>query len=332
MNKILLIIKREYLTRVRKRSFIIMTLLGPLLMGAIIPISIYIQSSGGDEKTNIIVIDNSREALYARQLSFNNKDGVIQYYPDTSSIEQAKKSFNPEIYYGLLYIFNTAGDSVSYELFTPKLASMSKVESIRSSIQKIADEDALVKNDIDPMLLAALKQKVKLKQTSFINSENSSTNATLTSILAFVSGILIYMFIFIYGAQVMRGVMEEKSSRIVEVIMSSVKPFQLMMGKILGIAMVALTQFILWALLTFGVAAVSISFMADKMGTSKEAMAKQVGSQQPAMGNNPMVNADHLEENEIVKTYKPMILKALGLRLYFTFCLAIYYMHRYLLP
>lgn len=113
--------------------------------------------------------------------------------------------------------------------------------------------------------------------------------------------------------------MEEKSSRIVEVIMSSVKPFQLMMGKIIGIAMVALTQFILWALLTFGVAAVSISFMADKMGTSKEAMAKQVGTQQPGMGANPMMNADQLEDNEIVKNLQAYDFKSLGLAFVFYF-------------
>ncbi|HRC32510.1 MAG TPA: ABC transporter permease [Bacteroidia bacterium] len=291
MEKIWLIIQREYITRVRKKSFILLTLLGPLLMGGLFAGVIYMQTHSDKTISNIQVVDETQYAEYARTLKSSES---VKYFADTASFSNAREKFNKVNFYGLLHIYQSAEnkDSTVFQLYTEKLVSLGTVSRIEDDIQKIYDEQQLVKNNIDPLLLKSLHKSISIstKTLQGDGKGDSEVSAGAAAAIAFGGGILIYMFIFIYGAQVMRGVMEEKSSRIVEVIMSSVKPFQLMMGKIIGIALVALTQFILWGLLTMLVSTVVTSLMTDK-----EAMAQQIAQSQNSDGNktgmaNPGMN------------------------------------------
>ncbi len=246
MNKILLIIKREYLTRVRKKSFIVMTILGPLFMGALMAAVIYMAIAGSETISVVKVIDETPQQIFAAKLKSNR--GVI-YEIEKINIDSARKRFNAEQTYGILYIPASVINSPNtFMLYTEKKASITVVSNIEKDLQALFEDYKMRGAGIDPAVLSQIKTDVTIRQQSIEGEEES--NAGATAVIGFVGGLLIYMFTFIYGAQVMRGVMEEKQSRIVEVIMSSVKPFQLMMGKIIGIALVALTQFLMWVVLT----------------------------------------------------------------------------------
>ena len=247
MKKILLILKREYISRVKKRSFIIMTLLGPLLMASVLIVPTYIAQKSDECKT-IAVIDETLEFVY--------------YLPNTENIHfvflkddlaTAKTQLPKTKYYAILHIPGISFFSPSaIRLYSSHQPSMSIKLYIEGAIKKLMEEKKLEASGIDKTLLASTKTNINITTIKLAdNGEEKESSTTIATGLGMFSGILIYMFIFMFGAQVMRGVIEEKTSRIVEVIVSSVKPFQLMMGKIIGVAAVGLTQFLLWILLTF---------------------------------------------------------------------------------
>ena len=241
MNKIWLIIKREYLVRVRKRSFIIMTILGPLLMAGIIILPIYLAIQGNDER-NI--------ALYEENTSFSSKlentDNLHFVKIPAEEVSIIKEDFTSSPYYALLFI----KDEENFSLYSNQQVSLSIKEKIEDKITSIIQKQKLELAGIDLQVLEGSTTVIEVETIIIGEGGETSGNAEVSFGIAFMCGILIYMFIFMYGTMVMRGVIEEKTSRIVEVIISSVKPFQLMMGKILGIALVGLTQFMLWIVLT----------------------------------------------------------------------------------
>src|ERR1051325_2724257 len=150
-----------------------------------------------------------------------------------------------------------------------------------------------MKSGVNRAFLDSIKTDVKVNTFKLTDKGEESGSSGLTTGIGMAFGVLIYMFIFIFGAQVMRGVIEEKTSRIVEVIVSSVKPFQLMMGKIVGIAMVGLTQFLLWIILTIGITSyVSGTFLKDKMATQKEQMQDSQQNTIKAATPKPPINGD----------------------------------------
>jgi len=253
MNKIFLIIQREYLTRVRKKSFIIMTILGPLLMAGLMIVPIYV-SKLSDKKKEIAVIDQAG-ILYNR---LENTESIHFTYL-YSDLETVKKDFKNSGYYAILHIPEIAIFSPSsIRLFSEKQPSISVKIYLENNIRKEFQNIKLAANGIDPALLETIK-KEKIEITTIKMGEDGSeerSNSDVATVLAFFGAILIYFFIFMFGSQVMRGVIEEKTSRIIEIIVSSVKPFQLMMGKIVGVAMVGLTQFLLWIILTLTIVGV----------------------------------------------------------------------------
>ncbi len=251
MNKILLIIKREYLTRVKKRSFIVMTLLAPLLLAAMLVVPIWMMKQGDDSEKKIAVIEEGTPIF----------QGII---PDTQNMKfdylqganfaEWKNTFAERGYYGVLHIS-------AKQLFTPGIVefwsrqqpplevTMHITNSIEKEIERLKLQTYNI-NNLDE-ILKSVKTNVNLQTFKVSDTgEVKKSNTGITMGIAYVSGFLIYMFTFMFGAQVMRGVIEEKTSRIVEVIVSSVKPFQLMLGKIMGIALVGLTQFLSWVILT----------------------------------------------------------------------------------
>ena len=238
MNKIWLVIKREYLVRVRKKSFIVMTILGPLLLAGLMIAPIYLANQNQEKR--IIAVNQQTDFLL-------NDTELIHFItiPDYE-VNSLKKKFKNSQYYALLNIMNE-----EFTIYSDLQISLNVVQDIENQIEKIIELNNLKKAGIEPQILEDAKKNIEIT-TKLIEDDGSSTKShSEASVgIGFMSGIIIYMFIFMYGTMVMRGVIEEKTNRIVEIIISSLKPFQLMMGKILGVAAVGLTQFILWIILT----------------------------------------------------------------------------------
>jgi ABC-2 type transport system permease protein len=241
MNKIFLIIRREYLVRVKKKSFIVMTILAPILMVGLILAPVFLANQDQEKKLIAIVSDDEK---------FTNGiiDEELLHFTsiDQSESKNYKLNLSDSPYYALLEI-----EKDTMSLYSFQQISITVRNSIENQIEKIIETDNLKQAGIDIEVIENAKTIINI-ETKIIDNEGLETSAnTEASIgIGFLTGLLIYMFIFMYGTMVMRGVIEEKTNRIVEIIISSVKPFQLMMGKIIGIALVGLTQFILWIILT----------------------------------------------------------------------------------
>lgn len=287
MRKIRLIIMREYLTRVKKRSFIVMTLLGPLLMAAIFVVPVAIASYSTDEASIVQVIDETK--LFANNLSSTS---TIKFVFEDIPVERAKSNFREEGYNGVLYIPSLAinyWQGIYY--YSDKQPNPSMIEYLQKTLQKEIEQQRLQAEGIDQSTIDKIKTNVRVNPVVITEQGETETDTAISMAVGLIGAFLIYIFIFIYGAQVMRGVMEEKTSRIVEVIISSVRPFQLMMGKIVGVAMVGLTQFVLWIFLTFIIFTVVSSAFVDRE-------MLQETSEQVIRGQIP---AEHQPQDEAAK-------------------------------
>lgn len=299
MNKIFLVIQREYLTRVKKKSFIIMTLLAPVLIAGLIMIPAWIMTREDTEEKKIVVIGEGSELFEGKIPS--TKAFKFEFKPDADP-ESLKNSFKEDGYYGVLYI----APEITYipnaiQLYSEKQPTTETTRHISNSIEKEIERKKLESyniHDIDK-ILKEVESSVDI-QTIIINDEGAEkkTSAGLAMGIAYISGLMIYMLTFIFGAQVMRGVIEEKTSRIVEVLISSVKPFQLMMGKILGIALVGITQFVLWIVLTLVIVGIAQTvFLGDLTSVPDNPVVENIMS----AGDTPMeqIQASQPELNEL---------------------------------
>ena len=252
MSKIGQIIRREYLTRVRKKSFIIMSILGPVLMAAIFVVPVVLANMDSDQDKVVAVADYSNQF----KNSFKNKEKLKFEFIPTDSVEKLKLNFENSKYYALLILPDSV-QSNNIELLSNMQADINTKMYINSMIEAKLRSEKLIKLGIDESKLKSIDVNLNIK-TIKIKSDGSEeiSSTEVIMFIGFIGALIIYMFIFIYGAQVMRGVIEEKTNRVVEILVSSVRPFQLMMGKILGIALVALTQFALWIVLTTSIIAV----------------------------------------------------------------------------
>lgn len=302
MNKVSIIIRREYLTRVRKRSFIIMTLIAPLLLAAMFIIPVWIMTQKDTELKKIAVIEEGTQLFNGvipstKYLQFEYLDGV--------SLDDIKNNFTDLGYYGVLYI----SPKVTYipsavQLVSTKQPPLDLTIHISDALEKEIERLKLETYDIQNLdeILKEVDTSIKL-QTIKISDEGveKETSTGIAMGIAYICGLLIYMLTFIFGAQVMRGVIEEKTSRIVEVIVSSVKPFQLMMGKIIGIALVGLTQFICWIILVFIIISVAQSMLLPDMETIRQTpIPESIMSSSPSAQTQP-VNIQEL--NEVQKIF-----------------------------
>lgn len=259
--KIGIIIQREYLTRVKKRSFIIITFLAPLFFAALmfLPVILMESSEKFDEKRTIAVCDESK-MFYGK---LENTEVNTFLYID-NDIDEAKELVKNGDYDGVLYIPATSlSVPTNAEIYSMKQLPMSLTSHIRSSMKQVVEHQKLLASGIDPAIVKASATSINVQQIKM--SEKDGTEQKSFGEFEFILGIflalIIYMVIFVFGGQVMRGVIEEKTNRIVEVIISSVKPFELMMGKIIGVALVGLTQFLLWAVLTLAISGIASSFL-----------------------------------------------------------------------
>lgn len=289
MKNILLIIQREYLTRVRKKSFIVMTILGPVLIGLLYAGIIWAAISSVNQK-KIEVLDQSGHF----HDKFKNSSSYIYEYKkgDIDSLKNTLKQSGAD---ALVYIpSNIFEQPKSVRIYSEKGVSLELQSSIEREIENEIENIKLTEAGITRSTLESAKVKVSAETISLKAGEEKKSSATAASIIGGISAFLIYMAVFIYGAQVMRSITEEKTSRIVEVLISSVKPFQLMIGKIVGVALVGLTQFGLWIILTAAIFTVGGRIMADKVQKAPEALTEMQMSNMPpeakeAMKNQPNV-------------------------------------------
>lgn len=252
MDKILLIIQREYFSRVKKKSFLLMTFLVPALFIGMYALVIFIFIKGDDNIKNIRVLDES--GVFENKL-LNKKNVDFDYI--SGSYADAKKNLLKSDADFLLYIPKNYNDKNNIEIISEKKPGLSVLDDIQDEMANVLQNKRLIDAGIDTAIINKAKAKVIInaKQLTAEGEKDASVGATF--VVGFVAAFLIYISLFIYGTQVMRGVIEEKTTRIIEVIVSSVKPFQLMLGKILGIGMVGLTQFLLWIVLSAGLATVA---------------------------------------------------------------------------
>ncbi|MBE9516916.1 MAG: ABC transporter permease [Bacteroidetes bacterium] len=257
MNKIGLIIRREYLTRVRKKSFIIMSLLGPLLFAAYILIPMYFATLEDREEKLMVVIDDS--GLFTAQ----GPDGPVFTIQETETIkfqvvkgvpiETFKETFEESGYYGLLFIPANILASNSSLIYSTKQTSIEISEYLKRSMESEIEDLKLAQHEIEDIdkILAEVETSINVRNIKWTkDGKTQESNTGVIMGIGYLGGMMIFFFIFFFGSQVMRGVIEEKVSRIIEVIVSSVKPFQLMMGKIIGVGLVGLTQFLIWMVLS----------------------------------------------------------------------------------
>jgi ABC-2 type transport system permease protein len=248
--KSLLILRREYITRVRKRSFIVMSVLGPVLFAALVIGPAWFATLEDREVRTIAVIDSSR--LFIDKIP--ETDYLKFEYLKNTDIEKLREDFGNTHYYAVLYIAHIVPSTPSaVQLLSDRQVVMSIRMHIANALEKELERQKLAAYDIDNLdeILAAIKTSVTIRTIVWQDDGTErESHSELAMIVGYLGGFLIYFFIFLFGAQVMRGVIEEKSSRVVEILVSSVKPFQLMLGKIAGIGLVGLTQFFLWVILS----------------------------------------------------------------------------------
>lgn len=270
MGKITIIAAREFNERVRKKSFIITTILMPIAFLALMIIPVLMMSIQGNEQREIVVVDQS--GTIAPRLS---DSATIKFSPSESSIEEIQGE-GGDIFGILIIGADVATNPSNVQLLTYESSTINIENEIAGQIRTIIESEKLKAYNIDDIdtILEAIKTPVSLKVKQLGESgETKESSSILNIALAYIFGFLIYMFVFLYGNMVMQGVIEEKSNKVMEVMVSSVKPFELMMGKILGIASVAVTQFVIWVvfILVVGGAAMSLFGVSDLLAATSSA-------------------------------------------------------------
>ena len=283
MNKVSLIIKREYITRVRNKRFLLVTFLMPIIFIGFIAGSVYFAASGQEETTIAIVNDPG----FLKENLNSDPGNVVFAFPEgTDSVNYKDKKFD-----GILYPELSEGKLMA-ELHSSKQLGFETTRYVELQLNKALENKLLLEKGIDKSTLDSIadasEENVVLKNM-VADEEGKSTesNAGIAYGVGFGSGLLIYMTMFIFGAMVMRGVAEEKTNRIAEVIVSSCKPFELMLGKINGIAGVGLTQLLLWIVLMVALSSSLSAFIPAE--TYQQFQSMQQGQQMvgSAAGVNP---------------------------------------------
>lgn len=280
MRNIFLVIRREYLVRVKKKSFLVMTLLGPLLFVAFYATVFWVALGSVDTKT-VQVLDES--GLFRSK--FKDSETLKFVFTD-KSIDSAKASFHASDANALVYIpANVIKAPKSVRIYAAKNVSLDLKSDIEKVIEKEIEDIKLAEAGITHKILEDSRVNVSSETISLSDEGEKTSSSGAATVIGGVCAFLIYMSVFIYGTQVMRGITEEKTSRIVEVIISSVKPFQLMLGKIIGVALVGLTQFVLWILLTAALTSATSAILSNNISKESAKVAQEMQkAQMPNQG------------------------------------------------
>ena len=279
MNKSLIILKREYLTRIRKKSFIIMTFLFPVLMVSIMAVPTWLMSRESTDERIIAVFDES--GLFDSKISGTEYTHIN--FIEKGKFESLRNNINDSPFYAILYLPKDIMKSSNAELFSKVQVTMDienmlrrQIETTLETIKKQVIIDELGVPDLEKKLNAT-RTRINLSTQKIDTSGQAvETSSGASMAIGYVAGFLIYMFMFMYGSMVMQGVMEEKTSRIAEVIISSAKPHQLMFGKIIGVGLVGLTQLAIWIVLVAVFMSGMGSFSSDSSGMPTGEMDKVI--------------------------------------------------------
>ena len=297
MNHFSLITKREFLNKVKNKSFIIMTFLSPLIMVAVFALVAYLTQLNNDNVRTISVLDESKLFEAEFKDTENTKYDVLTGI----NLVVAKKIVEEAENYGLLYI--PKGDSIDaiadkimfYSEDSPSIIVMEKIES---KIEEKARNIKLKNSGLDPELIEKLKVNINTNLETFGGEKTSKLGSGLKLAFGGVAGYLLFMFIIIYGNMIMRSVIEEKTSRIIEIIISSVKPIQLLLGKIVGTSLAGIAQFLVWVVIS----TVLMTVFSAIFGMNLD--ANQVVQNQEQI--NQMVNSPEVQ-NELVLVIQEIV-------------------------
>ena len=283
MGKIGIIAAREFNERVKKKSFIITTILMPLFFVALMFVPALMMNIKSDEAKEVIVVDQS--GLIGDRLV---SDGQLTFSPSDKSFEELRDEAH-EVFGILVVGSDIATNPSNLQLFAYESSTINIEQAITEQVRTIVESEKLKEYNIDDIdaILEAIKTPVSIQVKQLDESGDAKESSSILNIaLAYIFGFLIYMFVFLYGNMVMQGVIEEKSTKVMEVMVSSVKPFQLMMGKILGIASVAVTQFAIWVvfILVVGGAAMSLLGVDEMMAAASSASAMDPAAMMGAAG------------------------------------------------
>lgn len=317
-NNISLIIAREYITRVRKKSFIIITILMPVLLAAVIvlPVLLVMQSEKG-QHANVLVVDDTEMFIN----SFESTDNTTFSY-SSGDIESLKKdAFDNEKYDCVFHILDNSQGLKSNLFYRKDLPS-----GLQSNLESQMDEiffDRMLQDsfNIQPERFEKLQELTKADITTIqVDDEGKEREniAEMNEVIGMMCGFFIYFIIIIFASQVLRGVLEEKSNRIVEVLISSVKPIQLLTGKIVGIALVGITQFLIWVVLSVGIVS-AVGFVAPDLLGGSEATEIVAGSESIAEASSTTDIAEGLSIFQQINDYFPISFTEIILCFFFFF-------------
>ena len=287
MNHLPLIIKREYLTKVKNKSFIVMTVLSPIIMIVLISVVAYLSQLNNDKQRVVFILDETGLAKSAFQNSEHTKYNIFE----DMTLSDAKAIVKETSSYGLLHISKL--DTVKFvpkhiAFYSQESPSLSVISNLENVLESKLTDIKLQKEGVDIEKIKTSKVTVNIGQESFDGRKTSKTDSVVKLIFGGAAGYLLFMFIIIYGNMIMRSVIEEKTSRIIEVIISSVKPLQLMLGKIIGTSLAGITQFVIWIFLG-GILLVIVSAVfgieVSQVSSPQEQMMKQAIE-------NPQMNTD----------------------------------------
>jgi ABC-2 type transport system permease protein len=288
MHKIWIIIQREYTSRVKNKRFLMVTFLVPLLMVGLIVGSAYFSFKGTEERKIAVVDPNG----FFKDKLKNSKQLKFEFPKDVDTSNYQAKGYSDIL---LMPLFEE-DKKADYILRSKKSMGFSLQESISRKINAAIEDRMLEKAGIQQSILDSIHQSAQIAELKAYEDEGKSSkesNAALAMGIGYASGLLIYITMFIYGTMVLRGVMEEKTSRIAEVIVSSVKPFELMLGKIIGIGAVGLTQFLMWIIVVVTLTGVGMSLLPADMQTQLQQLQASGGQ----MGAAGMAQASESAKN-----------------------------------
>ena len=242
-----LITSREYLNKITNKTFILSTLLTPLFIAGLIFLIGWLTSINNDSVKNISVVDNTGYVFDKLKSSNTIKYELLGDF----SLDEARVVSETKSDYGLLYVndFKSPRDIADSISFISEDASLAVINNIESQLENILTNENFKINNIDINRINQYKVYVNIYQETFKGEKTTKADGAIKLIFGMILGLMLYMFIFIYGSMIMMSVIEEKTNRIIEVVISSVKPFQLMTGKIIGVSLAGLTQFVMWGIL-----------------------------------------------------------------------------------
>ncbi|MDE6150617.1 MAG: ABC transporter permease [Prevotella sp.] len=323
MNNLGIVIGREYMTRVKKKSFLILTILMPFLIVALGAFPIILGSIKDDEQKQVVIMDKTEKYLplfvnasaSGDSVSDNEMQGY-KFVPGAGDL-QLYNSEEMDIEAVVCITEDLTSNPNAVKIYSRKEVQGDLIRHVERVLDTQIHKDKLAAYNIPQLetIVSDLQTGINIKTVKWgENGEETFSSSELAMALGLISAILIYMFVLMYGAMVMQGVMEEKTNRIVEVIVGSVKPFQLMMGKIIGVMLVGFTQMIVWAAMIIGISAViGISAMPSMTGPSVGMEGQQVAPQAAlqAMESNPSA--------EIIQAISNLPLAEIGIMFLFFF-------------